>query len=266
VDPGAPPLADCVTVLRRVHRFGGGIAALADAVRHGDPDAVLAVLRAPHPDVLWLPHDAATAEESAVAPVREAAVHAGAELIRLARAGDAPAALRALGAFRLLCPHRRGPHGVDTWGDRAEGWLREGGPGPLTGRWYPGRPLLVTENDHVLRLFNGDTGVVVRRDSGPVAAFDRAGEVIELAPSRLGAVVPVHAMTIHKSQGSQFGTVAVVVAPPESPISTRELLYTAVTRAQRRVIVLGEEGAVRAAVERPVARASGLGVLLWGRP
>ncbi len=102
--------------------------------------------------------------------------------------------------------------------------------------------MLVTENDYGLRLYNGDTGVIVRSPTrGVVAAFQRAGSIVEISPRRIAAVDTVHAMTIHKSQGSQFDTVAVVLPEPTSPILTRELLYTAVTRAQRRVIVVGSQ-------------------------
>jgi len=104
---------------------------------------------------------------------------------------------------------------------------------------------------------------VTTQTGGVAAAFDRGGEVLAVGPGRLDAVETVYAMTIHKSQGSQFGTAAVVLPPPSSPILTRELLYTAVTRAQRRLIVAGTEQAVRAAVERPAARASGLRARLW---
>ena len=90
--------------------------------------------------------------------------------------------------------------------------------------------------------------------------------MLEVAPSRLEAVQTAYAMTIHKSQGSQFGTAAVLLPPPESRILTRELLYTAVTRAQKRLILVGTEDSIRAAVERPVARASGLRGRLWGLP
>jgi exodeoxyribonuclease V alpha subunit len=188
------------------------------------------------------------------------------EAIRAARAGDAQAALAALGAFRLLCAHRRGPHGVATWSARIEGWLAGAVPGfAAEAPWYPGRPLLVTANDDALGLFNGDTGVVVRTGAaGPVAAaFERRGEVVRLAPARLGAIETVHAMTIHKSQGSQFGTAAVLLPPPDSPLLTRELLYTGVTRARARLLLVASEDAIRAAVARPVARASGLRERLW---
>src|SRR5262249_9900670 len=135
------------------------------------------------------------------------------------------------------------------------------------GEWYAGRPLLVTENDYGLRLYNGDTGVVVATESGRVtAAFERRAEIAEFTPTRLGAVETGYPMTIHKSQGSQFDTAAVLLPEPTSQILTRELLYTAVTRAREQLILVGPEETVRAAVARPVARASGLGWRLWGTP
>jgi exodeoxyribonuclease V alpha subunit len=139
---------------------------------------------------------------------------------------------------------------VAGWTERIQAWL-DTGPDP----WYAGRPLLVNENDYELRLYNGDTGVVVAEDDRLVAAFDRG---LRFSPTRLSAVDTAYAMTIHKSQGSQFGTAAVLLPEPEARILTRELLYTAVTRARRRLILAGSEAAIRAAVKRPIARASGL--------
>ena len=123
----------------------------------------------------------------------------------------------------------------------------------------------MTENDYALRLYNGDTGVVVA-DRGRGASRPRSTAAATSSRSRpraCGAVDTVYAMTIHKSQGSQFGTVGVLLPEPTSPILTRELLYTAITRAQERVVLIGTEAAVRAAVQRPVARASGLRDRLW---
>jgi len=122
----------------------------------------------------------------------------------------------------------------------------------------------VTENDRELRLYNGDTGVVIQTaDDRVLAAFERGGEPVLYSPSRLGAIDTVYAMTIHKSQGSQFQTAAVLLPEPGSRILTRELLYTAATRAQDRLILVGVEATVRAAVDRPIARASGLARRLW---
>jgi exodeoxyribonuclease V alpha subunit len=122
----------------------------------------------------------------------------------------------------------------------------------------------VTENDYELGLYNGDTGVIVEHAGGtPMATFERAGELLNFSPLRLGAVETVYAMTIHKSQGSQFNTAAVLLPPADSPILTRELLYTAGTRARRHLVLIGTEATIRAAVTRPVSRASGLRRRLW---
>ena len=186
-------------------------------------------------------------------------------MIEAARAGDAAAALDALGAHRVLCAHRQGQYGVAAWMARIEGWVSAAAGGFGDSPWYPGRPLLVTENDYGLRLFNGDTGVVVAAGEGRVtAAFERRGEILAFSPARLRAVETVYAMTVHKSQGSQFGTAAVLLPDPSSRLLTRELLYTAVTRAREELILAGTEEAIRAAVARPIARASGLRRRLWG--
>jgi exodeoxyribonuclease V alpha subunit len=269
--PSADPppgisVGDGIVVLDRVHRFGGGIAAVAGAARRGDADALLDVLAGAPDDVTWIPVDVAEPTAHAeLAPVRNAAVTSARAVIEAAVKGDAARAIAALGAFRVLCAHRRGEHGVATWMTRIEGWLREQVDGfAAGGTWYVGRPLLVTENDYGLRLYNGDTGVVVAAGPNRVrAAFERRGEVVVFSPARLAAVDTVYAMTIHKSQGSQFDTGAVLLPGPTSQILTRELLYTAVTRARKHLILAGTEEAIRAAVSRPVARASGLRRRLW---
>ena len=159
--------------------------------------------------------------------------------------------------------HRRGPAGVAAWTARVEDWLGLA----AAEEFYAGRPLLVTQNHYELPLYNGDTGVVIA--SGPdrlSAAFERGGEIVEVRPTRLAAIDTAYAMTVHKSQGSQFDTAAVLLPEPGARILTRELLYTAATRARERLILIGSEEAVRAAVARPIARASGLGERLWGPP
>ena len=125
--------------------------------------------------------------------------------------------------------------------------------------WYPGRPLLVTTNDRDSGLYNGDTGVVVADGrGGVVAVFGDPRDPLAVRPHRLPEVETVHAMTVHRGQGSQFEQVSLVLPPATSPLLTRELLYTAVTRATTTVRVVGTEAAVRKAVTTPVRRASGL--------
>jgi exodeoxyribonuclease V alpha subunit len=260
----AGPSRAGIVVLDRGHRFGGAIAPLAAAIRAGDGDRVMELLRSGAEDVSWIDGDAGRPEPPA--PVRAEALAAAGAVADAALAGASADAVRALGTCRILCAHRRGPYGVASFNVRVEGWLEDAGSGFSTGeRWYVGRPLLVTENDRELGLANGDTGVVVQVGEGRVmAAFERGGELVLHPPSRLGAVDTVYAMTIHKSQGSQFEVAAVLLPEPGSRILTRELLYTAATRAQRRLILVGPEETIRAAVQRRVARASGLAARLWG--
>ena len=270
-DRTRPVFGEGVVVLRRVHRFGGAIAALAQAIRHGDAEEVMAILAQDDSNVRWIASEApgpsdAAGPSDALAEVRAVAVERGRRVVELARAGAAREAIGALGSFRLLCGHRRGPDGVATWTEHVTQWLKAEVDGFSAGPdWYVGRPLIVTENDYALQLYNGDTGVVVETAGGRLlAAFERGGAVAEISPTRLAAVDTVYAMTVHKSQGSQYETVAFVVPGADSRVLTRELLYTAVTRAQDRLYLVGSEEAIRSAVDRPIARASGLRHALWG--
>jgi exodeoxyribonuclease V alpha subunit len=238
---------DAVVELEEVYRYDEDIGRVAEAIRGGDADATIAALRG----VTWIGDP-----EGALDAVRRRAEATARDVTAAARAGDGAGAIAALGSFRLLCAHRRGPYGVSAWTARIEDWIGRGGA-----EWYAGRPLLVTRNDYSLRLFNGDTGVVVEREPGVLtAAFERG----EVSPTRLGSVETVYAMTVHKAQGSQFRTAAVVLPEPGSQLLTRELLYTAVTRAREELIVVGTEEAIRAAVARRAARASGLRARLTG--
>ena len=129
--------------------------------------------------------------------------------------------------------------------------------------WYVGQPLIVNSNDYGLGLFNGDTGVIC---ADPEAAGGRIAVIDDgegaggkpLATTRLADVTTAHAMTVHRSQGSQFDRVTLVLPPADSPLLTRELLYTAITRAKEHVRIVGTAEALAAAVQRPIARASGL--------
>ncbi|HWG74707.1 MAG TPA: exodeoxyribonuclease V subunit alpha [Acidimicrobiales bacterium] len=271
--PEGIAVGDGIVFLRRVHRYGGGIADLAGAIQLGDGPGAVGLLRDGGTDIAWIDADVAAASgvvplAHALAAVRAEVVRAGKACTTAARAGDAATALAALASTRLLCAHRRGPYGVSSWTSTIERWLAEAIDGYASeGVWYPGRPLLVTENDYELQLYNGDTGVVVATGTDRVAAvFERRGELVEVGPSRLSAVQTLHAMTVHKSQGSQFDAVTLVLPDAASAILTRQLLYTAVTRARRHVAVVGPEASVLAAVARPIARASGLGPRLWNQP
>ncbi len=250
-----------VVALRTVHRHEGAVRDLAEAVRAGDPDRVLDVLAGGGDAALVDPGppEGAAGSTAGLDGLRSDVVSAGAALAEAAGAGLGEDALTALDRHRVLCAHRHGPYGVTRWSRQVEEWLTQAMPGyAADGPWYVGRPLILTANDHDLRLYNGDTGVVVDLHGRRRAVFRRGAEVVTLAPSRLSEVETVHALSVHRSQGSEFDRVTVVLPPPESPLLTRELFYTAVTRARSQVRVLGTAEQVRAAVSRRVARASGL--------
>jgi len=262
--------------LTRNHRLDAADSAadeLAHAVRDGDVDAALALLRAAQGDggqddgggslrfiATDQPHRRAA---EVVAPLLDDGRGGGLlAALDAAQAGDGATALAALSGSRLLCAHRHGPHGASTWVERLRahvaGHMGAGGmsPGDV---WLPGEPVMALANDDRTGLVNGDTGVVVGRGGARRLVFERRdGTLLERPAEVLPDVVSAYAVTVHKSQGSEYGTVVVVLPPPASPLATRELLYTAITRARRRVVIVGDEASVRAAVMRPSVRMGGL--------
>ncbi len=241
-----------VAALRTSRRFGESIGALAEAIRVGDADSVLALLRSDDEHIEFVEEDDPTERLRAILVphalrLREAAV-----------LGAADVALATLDEHRLLCAHRRGPFGVAHWNRQLEKWIAEETGQPAWSEWYAGRPLLVTANDYGLRVYNGETGVVVAGPDGLRAVIASATGPLDFATSRLGDIETMHAMTIHKSQGSQAAEVTVLMPPEDSRLLTRELFYTGVTRAKIKVRVVGSEAEVRAAIGRRAVRASGL--------
>jgi len=247
-----------IAELKTSHRFGESIGALASAIRAGDADLAVEVLRAGGEHIEWIDAEDPTADLRKVLQphalrLREAGV-----------LGDGGAALTTLAEHRLLCAHRKGPHGVQHWNRQVERWLTEATGEPIWSAWYAGRPVLVTANDYGLGLYNGDSGVTVAGPNGLRAVIAGAEEPVTIASSRLSDVDTMHAMTIHKSQGSQASEVTVLMPPVDSRLLTRELFYTAVTRAKSKVRVVGSEASVRAAIDRRAVRATGLAVRLRG--
>ncbi len=256
------PLAGRVTELRRQRRFaeGSAIAVVADAIRAGDPDRAIGCLAGGHDDVHWV----ALSSGAGMDEVGRELVDASVDAAAAAAAGDATGALACATRIKVLAATRRGPLGSEDWSARIE--VAVAGRVPRSravGRWRLGTPIIVTGNDPVNRVFNGDVGVVVSHEDGTRVALATGDGMRLVAPSRLDQVETWWAMTIHKSQGSEFDHAVVSLPRPGSPILTRELLYTAVTRARRKVTVVGGEDSIREAISRPVARASGLRDRLW---
>lgn len=265
----SPGLIDTDTALVELthnYRFGAdtAIGRAAEAIRTGDADACLAALAMDPARAALIESDAAGG--LADLPGLADALLASAYPMRTAAlAGDGAAACAALDIHRLLCAHHGGPWGEVRWNRLVHALLatrfHDFAPPDA---WYPGQPILITRNSQALgpgqQVFNGDTGVVIDTPGGLRAAIARGAGPMVVAPQLLDSVTTLHAMTVHKSQGSQFAEVSVILPPVGSPLLTRELLYTALTRAQRRVVIYGSRDAVAEAVRTPARRASGLGL------
>ncbi len=260
--PGAPSpgveravgLADAIVELKKSYRFDehSGIGRLATAIREGDVKRTFEALDGAD-DVRWVEPTTG----------RSPLDQAGSQIADLAaqylKQKDPLSALAALDGFRVLCAHRRGSAGVQAVNEWLEQRLSQRRLLKLDAKWYHGRPIIITENDYQLALYNGDVGLVWK-DSKATRVFflGEKGELRAFSPARLPPHETVFAMSIHKSQGSEFDEVAVVLPEQSSPLLTRELFYTAVTRAKKRALVVASAASLEIAVSRPVERASGL--------
>ena len=247
------PLADCIVELTRNYRFGAasGIGALAAAVKNGDSRGALAILGSESfPDLAWQQGRGAPALEKTALQY-----YAGP-----CRCPDAAGALDLFSRFRILCAVREGPRGVAGINRAVESILEKKHLIRPSGTWYHGRPVMVLRNDYGIRVFNGDIGIIFR---GPEAAlqacFARSdGSQRCLAPARLPEHETAFALTVHKSQGSEFDDVLIVLPDGPSQVLTRELLYTAITRTRNTAAILAPSEVFSAAVERCITRTSGL--------
>ncbi len=256
------PMADAIALLRRSYRFDDrrGIGRLARQVNGGDREGVLETLRGGSEELDWQADLRAAAMNRLV---REAA-DAYADYLAI---DDPQRALQAFGRLRILCAIRSGPQGVQALNRALEDELSRRGLIHQGGVFYAGRPIMVTRNDYGLRLFNGDVGLLLpdERADGALRAFFQMpdGELRSFAPSRLPEHETVYAMTVHKSQGSEFDRVVLVLPVEPTPVLTRELLYTGITRARHRVRLAATADALKTAIERRSQRASGLRDRIW---
>lgn len=258
-------LRDAVVWFRHNFRFArdSGIARLASSINSGDADAALACLRATgNSGVNWIEDTPAAAGHGAVIERVMDGYAPFLASVRGAVAGQA-AIGDAFARFRALCAVREGPRGVAAVNAEVERRFRQA-LGPLDrdprSAWYPGRPVLVLRNDYVLKLFNGDIGIALPDERGElrVCFAQTDGDFRAIAPVRLPAHETAFAMTVHKSQGSEFGEVLVLLPVQRSRVATRELLYTAVTRARERVTLCASATALTGAIETSTRRHSGL--------
>jgi exodeoxyribonuclease V alpha subunit len=180
------------------------------------------------------------------------------------RTGIEPA-LASISELGILCVHRRGPLGANQVNLLIEKILRQKDLIPMTSEWYVGKPVMVTRNDYSLGLRNGELGITLEDENGDMKVYfqESEGSYRSFYPSRLSEIETAYAITVHKSQGSEFNDIAIVLPQQVSAVSSREMLYTAVTRARNSCTIIGSQQVLAGTVKRKTDRSSGLKDRLW---
>ena len=246
-------LGDAVLLLTHSHRFAGdsGIGELARRINGGDARGCASLLREARDDLAWnaAPNPAALIErlEQGYAPYLQAA-----------RQGEPGAAFAAFNGFRALTAQREGAFGVSGLNEALEARLKRRLGVPGRERWYPGRAVMVRQNDYALGLFNGDIGLCLQTGQGLRVFFEGDEGFRGFAPARLPSHDSAFAMTVHKSQGSEFAEVLLALPEQPSPLLTRALFYTGITRAKRKVEIWALPERLQEAVATRAERAAGL--------
>ncbi|MGZ4960086.1 MAG: exodeoxyribonuclease V subunit alpha [Methylomonas sp.] len=239
--------------LLKSHRFQGDIKALADAVNRQQAEQAWQLLQNKDTDVSLLTSD----------PIDFIVSHYLEYLKLISNEADFPSVFAAFNRFKVLCSNQRGPNSVADINTRIEQALSRRNKIRLGGQWYPGRPVMVTANNPGLQLYNGDIGLCMLdgESEGQLRVFFLRGDgsVKKLLPARLLACETVYAMTIHKSQGSEFERVLIMLPERINPVLSKELLYTAITRAKAGVKIVADQPVFMASIAHKVQRDSGLG-------
>jgi exodeoxyribonuclease V alpha subunit len=260
-----PDIRDCIVQLEKSYRFGkeSGIGALSRAVNRGNGDIAMGLLKnGEHDDIKW---KALPSADVLARVLKETVIECYKPYLK---AEDPLKVFKLFEQFRILCALRKGPFGVSALNSLVEQVLKKERLINPDRPWYRGRPVLITRNDYNLELFNGDIGIILPDPASnhELRAFfmsaDRAPR--KFLPARLPEHETVYAMTVHKSQGSEFDRVLLLLPDRDAPVLTRELIYTGITRARQGVEVWGTDAVFLKGVGRRTLRASGLRDVLWG--
>jgi exodeoxyribonuclease V alpha subunit len=257
-------IEDSIVQLQKSYRFSDdtGIGALSRCVKEGDYEKALNLIRKKKfSQITWTN---LSSGEALLLTLKPYVINGFKEYLS---SDDPFDALTRFDQFRILCAIRNSPYGVVYINSLVEKILKHQGLINPTRLWYRGRPVMITRNDYNLRLFNGDVGITLpdSETGGQLRVFfpGHEGSVRKFLPQMLTEYETVYTMTVHKSQGSEFDSILFIMPDRITPILTRELVYTALTRAKNNIIVMGTEKIFRYSVSQRIERASGLKEALW---
>lgn len=257
------PIADSLSLLRKSYRFhaDSGIGVLAGVVNRGESQGIETVLQSGFADLQFLPLSAEHYQQI-IDRVSEFYV----QLKQQIDTGTTPQALlQNMAKLQLLCAVREGDYGVNGVNERVYRALVYKGQIQNGDLWYAGRPVIITRNEPSLSLYNGDMGITAPDTDGRLKVwFLQQGKAVAFLPSRLPEHESVYAMTIHKSQGSEFERVLLLLPPKDNPVMTRELLYTGITRAKTDLLIGAQLSVLQSCSLRKTQRSGGLVKRLWG--
>ncbi len=252
VSSGKPAINDCIVHLTKSYRFdeNSGIQKLADAINSGDEEKVLELLKSDdHPEIRYLEGNAedmnTLIEEFVVNPFlsHDSDVHSH--------------------SHQILCALRKGPFGVEHINDLAEKQLKRKLGIPSSQVWFSRRPIIVSRNNSVLKIRNGETGIALEEKETGFQIFLDNAQTPPISVSRLQNFEPAYAITVHKSQGSEYENVAVLLSNVQNRVLTKELLYTSVTRARQNILVISSDNIIKTTVRENIKRNSGLRSKIW---
>ena len=246
-------LGDAVVLLSHSHRFAGdsGIGELARRINGGDVSGTLSLLKEQRSDLAWN-------AQPTPADLLERLDRGYAPFLAAAKSADPAAAFATFNGFRALCAQREGAWGVAGINEALEARVKRRGQVASRERWYVGRPVMVRQNDYALGLFNGDIGICLHTEYGLRVFFEAEDGYRPFAPARLPSHDSAFAMTVHKSQGSEFSEVLLALPEQPSPLLSRSLFYTGITRAKHKVEIWGLPARLGEAVATRAERAAGL--------
>jgi exodeoxyribonuclease V alpha subunit len=255
-----PEIRDSIILLERNYRFKGILSEMSSAVNNGDSDRLLEILNnSQGNEIIWIDPES---EKDYRNRIKEYIIRMYSSYIN---EKDTRKAYNLFNSFRVLCALRRGPFGVETVNKWIENILKEKALINPYRQFYINRPVMITRNDYTTGLFNGDIGILRKAQDNNIYIYfkNTEGCLKKFSPYKIKDVDTVYSMTVHKSQGSEFNNVMLILPDTPNPVVTRELIYTGITRTKSQIFIIAKKSVLLDCISKTIQRTSGIYKSLW---